>query len=398
MPATRRSGPVRHRIIGPLAAVRCRKCLGVIHENCRRPRRCAIVGPTGPTGPTVPPTVPIEDGGPVTIGDGTTLTAEQIEQIGGLVATIDSVSLSAAPSPVVEFTVKTVHGGPALGLAPAVARFMVSKLVNDPAGREPSRWQSYVNRSVTPSAGSPAALANAIQANTETAAAARWVELGSGRYRYTYAVDLDSVAAPIAVAYEPALTHRVGLEIRMSGAAEELAPDNPVKDFVPSGGAGSGAKLVAATENCESCHVRFDLHGGPRRTNEYCVTCHNPGTVDPDSGEDLGMAYMTHSIHLGEARGEPFKVWGFTGEFESRPPLPAAAATSKGSARPVPTRPPAATPIGSSTRRSTSRPLTSIAPAATGRAARRATSWTCTPRVRACRSSWASSSCSRCCP
>jgi hypothetical protein len=41
------------------------------------------VGPTGPTGPTVPPTVPIEDGGPVTIGDGTTLTAEQIEQIGG---------------------------------------------------------------------------------------------------------------------------------------------------------------------------------------------------------------------------------------------------------------------------------------------------------------------------
>ena len=55
------------------------------------------VGPTGPTGPTVPPTVPIEDGGPVTIGDGTTLTAEQIEQIGGLVATIDAVSLSAAP-------------------------------------------------------------------------------------------------------------------------------------------------------------------------------------------------------------------------------------------------------------------------------------------------------------
>jgi len=274
------------------------------------------VGPTGPTGPTVPPTVPIEDGGPVTIGDGTTLTADEIAQIGGLVATIDSATLSAAPAPVVEFTVKTVHGGPVLGLAPAVTRFMVSKLVDDPAGRESSRWQSYVNRSATPSADGPAVLANAIQANTETAAAARWVELGSGRYRYTYAVDLDSVTAPIAVAYEPALTHRVGLEIRMSGAAEELAPDNPVKDFVPSGGAGSGAKLVAATENCASCHVRFDLHGGPRRTNEYCVTCHNPGTVDPDTGEDLGMAYLTHSIHLGEARGEPFKVWGFTGEFD----------------------------------------------------------------------------------
>jgi OmcA/MtrC family decaheme c-type cytochrome len=274
------------------------------------------VGPTGPTGPTVPPVVGIEDGGPVTIGDGTTLTAEQIRQIGGLVATIDSVSLNAAPSPVVEFTVKTSHGGPVLGLAPAVTRFMVSKLVPVPGSRAPSRWQSYINRSATPSTGSPAVLALAIQANTETAAAARWTEIGNGKYRYTYAVDLDAVTAPIAVAYEPALTHRVGFEIRMSGDAEELAPDNPVKDFVPDGGAGSGAKLIAATDNCEDCHERFDLHGGPRRTNEYCVTCHNPGTVDPDTGEDLGLAYMTHSIHLGEARAEPFKVWGFSGEFD----------------------------------------------------------------------------------
>src|SRR5690606_24267141 len=108
------------------------------------------VGPTGPTGPTVPPVVGIEDGGPVTIGDGTALTADQIRQIGGLVATIDSVSLNAAPSPVVEFTVKTSHGGPVLGLAPAVTRFMVSKLVPEPGSRAPSRWQSYVNRSVTP--------------------------------------------------------------------------------------------------------------------------------------------------------------------------------------------------------------------------------------------------------
>lgn len=274
------------------------------------------VGPTGPTGPTVPPVVGIEDGGPVTIGDGTALTADQIRQIGGLVATIDKVSLSAAPAPVVEFTVKTAHGGPVLGLAPAVTRFMVSKLVVEPGNRVPSRWQSYVNRSVTPVAGSPAVLASSIQANTETAAVARWAELGSGKYRYTYAVDLDAVTAPIAVAYEPALTHRVGLEIRMSGAAEELAPDNPVKDFVPNGGAGTGGKLIAATANCADCHVRFDLHGGPRRTNEYCVTCHNPGTLDPETGEDLGLAYLAHSIHLGEARAVPFKVWGFGGAFD----------------------------------------------------------------------------------
>ena len=54
------------------------------------------VGPTGPTGPTVPPTVPIEDGGPGTIGNGSTLTAEQIAAIGGLVATMDSAAIADA--------------------------------------------------------------------------------------------------------------------------------------------------------------------------------------------------------------------------------------------------------------------------------------------------------------
>jgi len=260
-------GITRSRI--PLIAVMALAAIGM--AGCSgEDGQAGPVGPTGPgggvgpTGPTGSTEVPIEQGGPAKIGDGTTvtLTAEQIEQIGGLVATIDSVSINATPSPVVEFTVKTVHGGPALGLPPTVTYFMVAKLVADTVttdGVFPSRWQSYVNRvgslhkDSNGIVDSPGVLPNgAIQANTEQAAAARWVELGDGKYRYTYGVDLDNVTTPLAVAYEPSLTHRVGLEIRMSGAAEELAPDNPVKDLVPNGGAGSGDKLIAATENCEA--------------------------------------------------------------------------------------------------------------------------------------------------
>ena len=260
-------------------------------------------GPQGPAGPAGPPgggSVGIEAGGDVTLGDGTALTAEQIEQIGGLVATIDSATIASPP--VVEFTVTTVHGGAVLGIAPSVMSFMVAKLV--PAtGGFPSRWQSYVNRTQTAAATGPKVLPSATQATTENGATGTLVELGDGKYRYTYKVDPAAVTTPIAVAFDPAATHRVGLEIRMSGEAEALAPDNPVKDLVPNGGAGSGNKLIAATENCANCHVRFELHGGPRRTVEYCVTCHNQGTVDPDGGEDLGMAYMTHSIHKGTGRG-----------------------------------------------------------------------------------------------
>jgi OmcA/MtrC family decaheme c-type cytochrome len=194
-----------------------------------------------------------------------------------------------------------------LGLAPTTLFATVAKLV-PAAGGVPSRWQSYVNRTQTAFATGPQRLASAIQADAEYVFSGQFGdldELGDGRYRYSYDVDLTQVTAPIAVAYDAAATHRVGFEIRLGGDAEPLAPDNPVRDFVPNGGAGSGAKRIAATRNCNDCHERLEIHGGPRRTTEYCVTCHNPATVDPDGGEDLDLAYLAHSIHSGELRGAP---------------------------------------------------------------------------------------------
>ena len=289
-------------------------------------------GPTGPTGPggpgpTGPATPPsIEAGGPVEIGNGSTLTAEQIEAIGVLVATIDAASIPVgAPVPVIEFTLKTSHGGAATGLAPSALLVMVAKLEPPPAGTQlyPHKWQSYINRTQNGAAGGPA-LPSATQANSETGTAGTLVDLGNGKYRYTYGVNLSAVTAPIVVPFVPSLTHRVGLEVRLSGAAEPLGPDNPVKDLVPDGGTGSGNKLIASTVVCDTCHERLDLHGGPRHTVEYCVTCHNPGSVDPDSGNSVDMAYLAHSIHAGDLRGPvnpssnnptpvPYIIYGYGG-------------------------------------------------------------------------------------
>jgi OmcA/MtrC family decaheme c-type cytochrome len=272
------------------------------------------VGPTGPTGPTVPPVPPIEEGGPVEIGDGSALTAEQLEAIGRLEATIDAASIpAAAPVPVIEFTLKTSHGGAVTGLAPGALLATVAKLI--PAGSGADRtpaWQNYINVSRTGTYG-PMVLPTGIQASSETGTSGTLVDLGEGRYRYTYKVNLASVATPIAVAFDSSLTHRVGIEIRLSGDAEELSPDNPHMDVVPDGGAGSGHKLIADTANCNACHERLDLHGGPRHNVEYCVTCHNRASVDPDGGESIDLAYMAHSLHRGEDRSVPYEVWGFGG-------------------------------------------------------------------------------------
>ena len=265
-------------------------------------------GPTGPTGPTNPP---ISEGGDVQgVGNGAGLTAQQIQDIRTLVATIDSASVEGG-KPVLEFTVRTPQGGAVLGLAASTLRLGVAKLV-PAANNQPSRWQSYINRVQNGTIPSPA-LASAVQANVEAgnAGGATWTELGDGRYRYVGAVNLTTVTTPIVVTYEPTLTHRYSISIQLSGNAFVLDPDNPFQDFVPAGGPVTDDKLVAATSKCAACHVRFAEHGGPRRTVEFCDVCHNAATTDPDSGQSVDLAYMAHSIHMGENRNPPYVVYGF---------------------------------------------------------------------------------------
>lgn len=266
-------------------------------------------GGQGPEGPTGPPASGA--GGDIVIGNGSQLTQAAADAAGRLVAEITAVS--GQSSPVVEFSLQTSGGGNVLGLAPSVISFTVAKLV--PAqNAQPPQWVSYINRLAPPASSSPQVLDQALQATTESGAAGTLEELGEGRYRYTFAADLANITSPVAISYQPELTHRVGFELRMAAPGNQIFPDNPVYDFVPATGAAAPLeRAIVADANCNDCHSRLEIHGGPRVTVEYCVTCHNPGTIDPDSGESLDMAYMVHSIHLGEGRAEPYVIYGFGG-------------------------------------------------------------------------------------
>jgi len=254
------------------------------------------------------------------IGDGTGLTEEEVFDIGQLVATIDSVEVSSPP--VVEFTVVDSKGRPAVGIAPGTVWFTFAKLVPGDSSFNGglSYWQSYINTLETPNPDfppvSPNVLDSALQATADLTGTLE--DLGGGKYRYTFATDVTNVTEPVVVEWEPGLTHRVGLEIRLAQNPAEnvLAPFNPVYDFVPDGGAGSGVtKEIADTANCNDCHYQLQIHGGPRKSVEYCVTCHNPYTYDQDTGEAMDMAYVAHSVHPGENRPVPFIVYGYAERF-----------------------------------------------------------------------------------
>ncbi|MCX6621522.1 MAG: OmcA/MtrC family decaheme c-type cytochrome [Acidobacteria bacterium] len=58
---------------------------------------------------------------------------------------------------------------------------------------------------------------------------------------------------------------------------------------------------VIRTATCNKCHWDMHFHGETgRKSMEVCVLCHQPQTIDPDTGNTVDMPVMTHKIHMGE--------------------------------------------------------------------------------------------------
>ncbi len=301
---------------GSIAALAALGCLSLMLAGCS-----GDDGDPGPVGPEGPPGAEGPEGPPgpqgptasevVVIGSGA-IDSEEAAEIGILVAEITGVTIASPPT--ITFTVTAADGRPALEIDPGLLSFTLNKLTPAGDGR-PESWVSYINRIESSNASdTPNVLEQALQATTESGTAGTLVELGDGVYEYTYATDPANVTTPVAVSYEPELVHRVGLELRggHGSALREIAPANPVLDFIPATGAIVPlAKRIADTANCNACHDRLEFHGGPRITAEYCVTCHNPDTIDQDTGESLDMGFMAHAIHLGSDRAQAYLVYGF---------------------------------------------------------------------------------------
>lgn len=222
----------------------------------------------------------------------------------GFQATIDAVSISSTP--VVDFTVVDQRGYAVTGITQA--SFTVAKLVPGRDG-DSNAWQSYINRVEQPGTGDWPGTEPQVQAVGESNGTLQ--DNGDGTYRYTFATDISAVTAPVAVSYQPELTHLVGLEL--GGAASGT---NATYSFQPSSGRTSriADRHIVAQETCGTCHgVSLNAHGGSRADAEYCVACHNPGSTDAQSGETVDFRVMVHKIHMGSdlPSGEPYVLWGF---------------------------------------------------------------------------------------
>jgi OmcA/MtrC family decaheme c-type cytochrome len=257
-------------------------------------------GPAGPAGPPGP-SGPSGPAGPVTALDIATSAPTRVN------AKITGVSGTARPT--IRFQLTNQIGQPLRGLKHTDVRLAAAKLVPGVNGGS-SQWVSYINRNENP----PTVAANGWgttarrQATVDAPdAATALVDNGDGSYAVTFDQDLGAFTTGTspsttgpgpAVTFEPTLTHRIGFEVR-----NYPFTTNPIWDYVPATGATTNlpaVRRIVDTQTCNVCHDRLEFHGGGARQDaEYCVVCHNPGTIDANSNNSVDMKVMVHKIHMG---------------------------------------------------------------------------------------------------
>ncbi len=236
-------------------------------------------GPQGPAGATGQTGDPGPSGGGVPASSADKINIE----VTGF--SFDPVS----NKPVVDFRLTNDLTQGLFGLDGRVA-FVLSQLSPAALGSgESSEWQSYATRE---SGGIPDA-----QASTESGGLLE--DLGNGDYRYTFSKALsDFPAGPI---FDGSKSHRLGIEIRGAGPIEgngifNFIPDQLPAEFDP---ATAFTRDIVDNDTCNACHDVFDFHGGPRVDITYCVLCHNPSSIDGDTGNTVDMKALIHNIHSG---------------------------------------------------------------------------------------------------
>ena len=265
-------------------------------------------GPAGPAGPTGAAGTPGTPGpsGPAGPSTGNALPFDSAELINVEILAVTIPTGGGAP--VVSLRLTDDLGFGLKGIPTSTVSFTLAQLSPPPATGASSEWQSYITNSRVDN----------VQASTESATAGTFTDNGDGTYTYAFAQALT--AYPAGPAYDEMKTHRLGVEIRTNRVLPENIPaNNAPYDFVPVGVSPSFTRLIVNNAACNACHDNLELHGEARFDVEYCVTCHNPYSIDPDTadqewGGTVDMKQMIHKIHYGEKLLYGYTIIGYGGQ------------------------------------------------------------------------------------
>ncbi|UUO24371.1 OmcA/MtrC family decaheme c-type cytochrome [Colwellia sp. M166] len=275
---------------------------------------CGGDGDTGAEGPAGAQG-PVGEDGPA----GQAPPATTSRQTAVMDSAITNATITEDGSLIVEFSIEDDVGVGYSALKSNQIRFTLAQLtpINAITG-ESSKWQSYINiiESAPTDPNNGSGTVDTVQATSETANASGGVFTNNndGTYRYTFATNVLNVTSPVAVTHNANFTHRIAFQISGSG----FPTMNRSFDWQPSTGTTTNItnREMVVEGTCNGCHGELALHGGGRVDTAYCVTCHNPGTVDANSGESVDFKVMIHKIHRGAnlpsvVNGGEYAIWGY---------------------------------------------------------------------------------------
>ena len=297
-----------------------------------------------PAGGNTPPPDPVQPAEPAGL---------QVGDIGATDTVTTAMTGVSFNSPLtITFSLLVNGDQPVMGLSSGQARFTLSRLMPSDNG-EHENWMSYITSSEDPvcrdqgdvddsnndcttftAETDPAAIPDSALAAQDPVATGKVVttqatyersgtftDNGDGSWSYTYSADPGDPALLSEV-------HRACIQFSLNAPAV-----NPCIDFVPSDlvnpAVGDMAtslhsnfydsyqtRKIVNEATCNTCHAKLAIHGGGRTATDYCVTCHNPGSTDGNSGNSVDLKVMVHRIHNARdlasvQEGTPYKIWGF---------------------------------------------------------------------------------------
>jgi OmcA/MtrC family decaheme c-type cytochrome len=275
----------------------------------------ACIGCHGPDGAV--PVVSITDPDDAHYVDTDPLGPATLSGYRQLSVAISSVDVTGS-SVIIDFTVTDELGGTVTDIFAGDGRFTIARLMPGAIPQDSNLYDSLIFRLSTGAPGTPGDGNQATQADSErfTTSGGLFQYLGAGEYRYTS--NFDPSSAPVV----SGATYRVAIQL----SAGDLPAGNGWCDFDANlvlandcSSPVSNTRDIVQTATCNGCHgvtsdTKLALHGGGRTDVEYCVTCHNPGSTDPDSGNTVDFKVMIHKIHYGSnLTNLPYIIYGFRG-------------------------------------------------------------------------------------
>ncbi|MDH5613209.1 MAG: OmcA/MtrC family decaheme c-type cytochrome [Gammaproteobacteria bacterium] len=235
---------------------------------------------------------------------------------------VSAVSINGSQQ--IRFVLKDTHGRVVTGLEGANIRVALAKLVPGTRGLfgtegtgDADQWVSYIYRTK-----SGTAITDGVQATYESGTSGTLTyDQQNKYYSYTFATNIQTVTRPDDLAtpiWDEAATHRVAIQLELKDNNGNRILLNPHFDFTFSGGESvaladtAQTHKVADESSCNQCHNQLTAHGG-RVEVEYCVMCHNPGSVDVEFGSPLDFKVMIHKIHAGKSLVTPYNIAGYGG-------------------------------------------------------------------------------------